>query len=134
MLLTTKTPPQWNIRPKWRYEGNFTAITAHPILFVSNTLDNVTPIRNAVKMSKGFPNSTILQQDSEGHCSAASPSFCTARALREYFQSGKLPEKGTICSPARLPLDGFSEEKEPKIPDGETDEALWRAMVKLSGA
>ena len=118
--------------PRWRYEGNFTAHTASPVLFVSNTVDNVTPIGNAITMSKGFEGSVVLQQDSIGHCSLSSPSFCTARNVREYFQTGKLPKKGTVCTPDRLPLDGFSEEKEPVIPEGETDEELWRAMVALA--
>lgn len=92
----------------------------------------MTPLRNAIKMSKGFPGSAILQQDTEGHCSSASVSFCTARALRAYFQTGKLPEKGTVCTPARLPFDGFSEEEEPAMPEGETDIELWHALVHMN--
>lgn len=89
-------------------------------------------MRNAITMSKGFEGSAILQQDSEGHCSSAGVSFCTARAIRGYFQTGELPETGTICLPARLPLDGFSEEENPALPEGETDEELWAAMVDMN--
>ncbi|KAL1306301.1 hypothetical protein AAFC00_004385 [Neodothiora populina] len=136
---------QWNIRPKWRYTGPYTAQTAHPILFVSNTADNVTPLRNAIRMARGFPGSTILQQDSEGHCSSSAVSMCTAKAIRRYFQTGELPaspggkeEDGEyrgegkvsqICTPDRRPLDGFSEEDDPTLPKGETDGELWRALV-----
>ncbi|GAB7356483.1 hypothetical protein MBLNU459_g7244t2 [Dothideomycetes sp. NU459] len=123
---------QWHIRPKWRYEGNFTATTAHPILFVGNTFDPVTPIRNAFKMAKGFEESVVLHQDSEGHCSIAAASLCTARAQREYFQTGMLPKNGTVCDVPRHPLDGFSEEETPKLPEGEEDEELWKALVYLS--
>ncbi|KAI5257360.1 hypothetical protein E4T42_00994 [Aureobasidium subglaciale] len=122
----------WHARPKWPYEGHFNATTAHPILFIGNSVDNVTPIRNAHRMSKGFPGSVVLHQDAEGHCSSAGVSFCTARTIRNYFQTGVLPKVGTICSPERLPLDGYSEEDEPAIPKGETDEALWKAMVGLT--
>jgi hypothetical protein len=59
-------------------------------------------------------------------------SFCTARTVRHYFQTGELPKVGTVCSPERLPLDGFSEEEEPAIPKGETDEELWKAMVGVN--
>ncbi|THW33153.1 hypothetical protein D6C77_04166 [Aureobasidium pullulans] len=123
---------QWHARPLWRYEGKLNATTAHPILFIGNTVDNVTPIRNARKMSRGFPGSVVLQQDTEGHCSSSGVSFCTAKAVRNYFQTGELPKAGTICYPERLPLDGFSEEEEPALPKGETDEALWKAMVGVT--
>lgn len=83
-------------------------------------------------MALGFAGSTVLQQDSEGHCSISSPSFCTARVLRRYFQTGRLPDHGQVCAPDRRPLDGFSEEVEPRIPDGEVDEPVWRAMVQLA--
>jgi hypothetical protein len=52
--------------------------------------------------------------------------------VRNYFQTGELPKAGTICYPERLPLDGFSEEEEPALPKGETDEALWKAMVGVT--
>lgn len=122
----------WRARPAWRYNGTFEARTAHPILWVGNSVDNVTPVRNAHRMARGFEGSVVLQQDGEGHCSSAGVSFCTARALRAYFQTGVLPEKGTVCAVDRVPFDGFSEEEEPEIPQGEEDEELWRAMVKLS--
>jgi hypothetical protein len=59
-------------------------------------------------------------------------SLCTGRVARAYFQTGELPEKGTVCSPERLPLDGYSEEEEPALPKGETDEALWKAIVGVN--
>lgn len=122
----------WHARPTWRYEGNFVNTTAHPIMLIGNTVDSVTPLRNAFRMAEGFEGSVVLHQDSEGHCSYASPSLCTGRTLRRYFQTGELPAKGTICEPNRLPLDGFSEEEKPALPEGETDEELWRAMVSLN--
>lgn len=122
----------WHVRPKWRYESNFVNTTAHPIIFIGNTVDSVTPLRNAFNMAKGFEGSVVLHQDSEGHCSPSAPSFCTTRTLRRYFQTGELPEMGTVCEPNVFPLDGFSEIEEPKLPEGETDEKLWRAMIGLN--
>lgn len=51
--------------------------------------------------------------------------------MSTYFQTGKLPKQGTVCQPNRVPLDGYSEEKEPALPEGETDEELWKAIVDV---
>ena len=78
-----------------------------PVLFIGNTLDNVTPIRNAHKMSEGHEKSVVLTQESAGHLSVYSaPSECTRKIIRRYFDKGELPEKGTFCKADRLPFDG----------------------------
>ena len=134
----------WHARPHWRYSGNFHNKTAHPILFAGNTIDPVTPLYNAWTMAKGFEGAGVLHQDSEGHCTYASPSMCTGRALREYFQSGTLPGSrggleqwsghGALCEPDRLPLDGYTKDSVPELPKGETDKELWEALVGLNQA
>ncbi|GFF43102.1 tripeptidyl aminopeptidase [Aspergillus udagawae] len=92
-------------RPKWQLTGPYTGNTSHPILLVSNTLDPVTP---AKKMSQSFPGSVVLQQDSEGHTTLAAPSLCVSKAIRAYFQSGVLPDPGTVCAADLKPLLGES--------------------------
>lgn len=69
-----------------------------PILFVGNTADNITPLRNAYKNAKGFRGSVVLRQDSVGHTSLSMPSRCTAMTIREYFQEGSMPEIGKVCA------------------------------------
>ncbi|KAK5175454.1 uncharacterized protein LTR77_000593 [Saxophila tyrrhenica] len=132
----------WHARPHWRYDGNFHNTTAHPILFVGNTFDPVTPLHNAFVMAKGFEGAGVLHQDSEGHCTYASPSMCSGRALREYFQTGTLPGKmggledwegmGKVCGVDRVPFDGYEKGSTPGLPEGETDRELWEAMVGLN--
>lgn len=132
----------WHARPNWRYEGNFHNKTAHPILFAGNTIDPVTPLYNAFSMAKGFDGAAVLHQNSEGHCTYASPSMCTGKALREYFQSGTLPGavgelygwsgQGALCEPNILPLHGYSKGSSPALPKGESDQALWDALVGLN--
>lgn len=133
----------WHARPHWRYEGNFHNKTAHPILFAGNTVDPVTPLTNAFKMAKGFKGAGVLHQDSEGHCTYSGLSLCSMKAIRHYFQTGELPGKpgglenwdgmGALCEVDRKPFDGYSRESDvPELPAGETDEALWKAMVNLN--
>lgn len=112
----------WKVRSKWRYTGPFGGKTSTPVLWIGNTADPVTPIRNAHEMAKGFPGSIVLQQDSLGHCSLFNgPSSCTLEVIRQYFASGALPEKGTVCPVDRTPFDGklFTFPKDSDDADGQ---------------
>ncbi|KAL9054762.1 MAG: hypothetical protein Q9162_003960 [Coniocarpon cinnabarinum] len=96
----------------WKGESKFKpslpvgSDTLNPILFVGNTLDNVTPLINARTMAKRFPGSRILQLDAEGHGLLSGPSLCAAKTVRAYFQEGTLPETGKRCLPMERPLVG----------------------------
>lgn len=93
------------VRPRWRFNGPFEAKTSFPILYIANMADNITPLVSARNNSAGFENSVVLVQNSYGHTSLAAPSTCTAKAIREYFQDGKLPTDGATCEPEFLPFD-----------------------------
>jgi hypothetical protein len=73
----------WNTKTKWRFPGKlfltfhknafvdlnvgpFVANTSSPILFISNTADNVTPLRSALKNAEWFKDSVALIQNSYG--------------------------------------------------------------------
>jgi TAP-like protein len=100
-LWTTINMPcsNWDLRAAWKCNKTISAdSTSYPILWLSNTRDPVTPLRNAQKMSKKFPGSVVFGQDGDGHCTIASPSSCTIRGIRSYFQGTGLPE-GIVCKP-----------------------------------
>ncbi|KAI0886433.1 alpha/beta-hydrolase [Annulohypoxylon maeteangense] len=93
------------VRPKWRYAGPFEGNTSHPILYVANMADNVSPLVSARNNSRGFPGSVVLVQNSYGHTSLSAASVCTAGYIRAYFQNGTLPKPGTTCEPDYTPFD-----------------------------
>ncbi|KAI3397104.1 hypothetical protein diail_11247 [Diaporthe ilicicola] len=93
------------VRPRWGFRGPFEARTGHPILYVANMADNITPLVSARNNSAGFEDSVVLVQNSYGHTSLAAPSVCTAKAVRAYFQTGALPRDGAVCEPETLPFD-----------------------------
>ncbi|KAM0719823.1 hypothetical protein Q7P37_003958 [Cladosporium fusiforme] len=94
----------YSVRPAYRFTAPFEANASHPILLIGNTADPVTPLANAFKMSKGFPGSVVLTQNSAGHTSGSVYSSCTVNHIREYFQAGVLPAEGTVCEPDEVPF------------------------------
>lgn len=121
--------PAW--RPGLGFKKQEWANTSHPLFFIGNSHDPATPLANAQRVSAElFPGSVVLQQDSEGHCSHASPSLCTAVAVREYFQTGRLPRPGTVCQPEVKPFLGCVREGDCRFEGN--DARLWQALVQLA--
>lgn len=107
----------WNIKPAWRFPGPSEGKTAKPMLVLGNTVDPVTPLRNAHAMARRYPGSRVLATEGEGHCMLTAPSLCAARAVRKYFQTGELPEEGLVCGVNERAFLGVVERGE----DGEED-------------
>ncbi|RHZ64523.1 hypothetical protein CDV55_107399 [Aspergillus turcosus] len=83
----------------------------------------------AKKMSKNFPGSVVLEQDSEGHTTLAAPSVCVSKAIRAYFQSGALPDPGTLCGADLKPLLGESGSVQAM---NAGDRAIYDALMNMS--
>ncbi|RDW76539.1 uncharacterized protein DSM5745_06531 [Aspergillus mulundensis] len=71
--------------------------TASPILFVTNTIDPVSPARGAHKMSSVFPGSVVLTQNAVGHTAFSSASRCLFGWIQTYLLQGQLPPVNTTC-------------------------------------
>lgn len=79
---------------------------ASPLLFIGNTADPVTPLRNAIANSRSHEGSAVLTQDTPGHCSGpVNPSQCTFQAIRAFFANGSLPKPGTVCYGDKTPWE-----------------------------
>ncbi|KAH4120409.1 hypothetical protein HBH69_094910 [Parastagonospora nodorum] len=104
----------WKIHAAYKFSGTFGGNTSHPILFLSNTADPVTPLRSGRVMHALFENSGLLVSDSAGHCSVAQPDLCMLMHIKEYFQTGVLPLANTLCVPPTSPFSLNS--TDPKSP------------------
>ncbi|KAH8901266.1 hypothetical protein GQ53DRAFT_850808 [Thozetella sp. PMI_491] len=78
--------------------------TSAPILFIGNTVDPVTPLASAMKMSTQFPGSIVLTAEGIGHTSFAINSNCAWSYAQAYLINGTLPAPGTLCRAEQVPF------------------------------
>ncbi|KAJ4287982.1 hypothetical protein N0V90_011997 [Kalmusia sp. IMI 367209] len=123
----------WTIRPLFSFgrDENFYGNTSHPILWISNTADPVTPLRSARAMSARYPGSTVLVQDSAGHCAMSTPTACTVSAIKTYFQTGALPKPDTVCIPPSSPWSLNSTDPKSPFYDPSLGEAVFLAEESM---
>ncbi|KAJ1329501.1 alpha/beta hydrolase [Microdochium nivale] len=81
-------PMRWDDHPAYKQKP---IVTSFPVLFLSNSLDPVTPLYAALKMTRKFANASIVEQDAEGHCTISCVSSCTVLHIRRYLLDGVLP-------------------------------------------
>lgn len=90
---------QWPTPARERLQGNFTAKTKHPILYVNGEFDPVTPLDHARRAMKGFEGSQLVVHSGFGHGAWADPSTCVRNHVRQYFADGTLPAAEAHCEP-----------------------------------
>ncbi|KAJ7440151.1 TAP-like protein-domain-containing protein [Mycena latifolia] len=98
----------WPDGPKKHFQGPVGGNTSTPMLIIGNTADPITPLWAAKKTAGVFPGSVVLTQDCAGHTSLAAASPCTWGHIREYFETGALPDAGTICPVVGSPFPNTS--------------------------
>jgi pimeloyl-ACP methyl ester carboxylesterase len=115
-----------------RFTGPFKAKTSHPLLFVGNTADPVTPGRYAQQMAEGFEGAVALMQDSGGHCSDSAFSYCTTGYIKQYFQTGELPPANTTCGVDILPFGPLHEDMVVETAEARATRERWEEMAENS--
>ncbi|MFH8680652.1 alpha/beta hydrolase [Streptomyces lydicus] len=88
----------WPIAPTGAAEP-VKASGAAPVLLVSYTDDQLTPLANARAVHRQLDHSSLLVRTGQGHGAYASerPSTCTDRAVDRYLVGGQLPDKTVTC-------------------------------------
>ena len=115
-----------------RFTGPFKAKTSHPLLFVGNTADPVTPGRYAQQMAAGFEGAVALMQDSGGHCSDSAFSYCTTGYIKQYFQTGELPPANTTCGVDVVPFGPSHEDLVVETAEARVAREHWEDMAEKS--
>ena len=90
----------WPITFGWRYGDKHAIasnVAANPIFFASSLYDGATSLRSAKRMHAAFPGSGLLITNGEGHITRSERSLCSVKAVRRYFQTGKLPDDKVFC-------------------------------------
>ncbi|KAK4223394.1 hypothetical protein QBC38DRAFT_52525 [Podospora fimiseda] len=117
---------EYEVEKQWIESSNGRAQinTSFPILFMSTTLDPVTPLLAAVKMSLRFKDAGLIELEAEGHCTVGSAaSLCVAKVVRDYVLHGKVPPPAEVNG--KQYLDG-------KWTKCEADERPWKRVGSLS--
>jgi pimeloyl-ACP methyl ester carboxylesterase len=97
--------PSWSASASDRYAGPWNRRTANPVLVVGNTYDPNTRYQGAEAMARQLARARLLTLDGYGHTSGADPSTCVFRAYVAYLVDLRLPPRGTVCQPDRVPFD-----------------------------
>ncbi len=89
----------WKAWDAGRYTGSYYATPAYPALILNNRYDPITPLRNAVTMSRLLRGSRLVIVNGWGHSTLTNPGRCAARYQDQYLIKRRLPPPGATCAP-----------------------------------
>ncbi|KAN0089862.1 TAP-like domain containing protein [Hyaloscypha variabilis] len=87
----------WNITTAEHYGGPFGGNTKNPILFVSNTVDPITPIMNGQKGTRIFKGAQLLTNEAVGHTTLPTQNACALAKIGAFLINGTLPGTDNYC-------------------------------------
>ena len=97
-VLTSKLIRSRPFQAKGRHTGDSAVKPRNPILLIGNAGNPITSLASARNASARCEGSVVLEHGRYGHCTiGCHDSLCTAKAIRNHFVDGVLPEAGTKC-------------------------------------
>lgn len=113
-----------------RFSGPFNHTLRNPILIANGDLDPITPLLHAriVNRRLGESSRLVVSQDTPAHTNWFSgPSMCIAKAYRDFYARGELPEEKETWCPTDINVFDVPSSGSP--PDDEDEDAELRAAV-----
>ncbi len=89
----------WKAWDASRYTGSYRSTPAYPALILNNRYDPITPLRNAVTMSRLLRGSRLVTVNGWGHTTLTNPGRCVAHYQDQYLINRRLPPWGATCAP-----------------------------------
>ena len=120
-------------RPKWRYTEPLGAPAerlGNPILFVSQTLDPITPLVSAEGAAALFEGSGFVEAQGVGHCSFGWPNVCAMLEIRRYFATGEV-RPGRLRCPATVSPFETEEQVLERMNRSSLDKGERKLLTKL---
>ncbi|KAK8844175.1 hypothetical protein IAR55_006969 [Kwoniella newhampshirensis] len=112
--------------PAERFDGPWNSTLRTPMLVVSNSHDPITPAKSGAEMAKRYGEyGRHVVQEGTGHSYLAAPTKCYAQIVKEYFETGRLPDDPETYCESTLP-NPFEQEE-----SGSTVllRPLWRTFI-----
>ncbi|EJD40817.1 hypothetical protein AURDEDRAFT_170010 [Auricularia subglabra TFB-10046 SS5] len=113
-----------------RFSGPFNHTLLNPILIANGDLDPITPLLHARIVNKRFGDSArlVVSQDTPAHSNwFAGPSMCIAKAYRNFYARGELPEENETWCPTDIAVFDVPSSVDP--PDEDQEDTELRAAV-----
>ena len=126
---TTTPCYAYGLTAKSVFLGPFGGKTKNPLLFASQTLDPVCPLRAAKRARSLFAGSGLVEAQGIGHCVPGYPNACALGVIRDYFRTGKLPPGGYKACP---PVSGLFQDPPAIGTPKNGDEQLVKAALDLA--
>jgi pimeloyl-ACP methyl ester carboxylesterase len=90
-----------------RYDGPWTARTAHPVLVVGNLYDPATGHHGAVAASRLLPSSTLLTYTGWGHTAYLAGNACVDATVTQYLLAPDAAGDDVVCEAQGSPFTSF---------------------------
>ena len=118
--------------PKWRlpsYKAIGGVNTTAPILFASQTLDPITPLRNAEEAVTFFEGAELLEAQGVGHTLLGWQNVCAEMEIKRYLREGNVSSERVVCAPKLRPFEDTMEVDELENKEQEEMQSAFEELL-----